>query len=53
MTSGILHSDLTAPQSMRPQFDHTLRPRLTAVVFLVLTLLLIAFFVYGQMAPGA
>ncbi len=53
MTSGIIHSDLTTGQSMRPHFDHAIRPGVMIGILAVLTLLLIAFFVYGQVAPGA
>lgn len=53
MTSGIVHPSLNASHSVPPHFDHALRPRLMVGIIALLTLLLLAFFVYGQMAPGA
>ncbi len=54
MTSGILHSDLpTTDESIDPQFDQALQPWFLVGAAVVLALLIIAFFVYGQIAPGA
>lgn len=54
MTSGILHSERpTSNPSMGPHFDHAIRPWFLWVTVAVMTLLLVAIFVYGQIAPGA
>jgi hypothetical protein len=53
VTSGILQSDLpTTDESTDPQFDYTIQPWFLIGVAVVMTLLIIAFFVYGQIAPG-
>lgn len=53
MTIGTLHPDLPTNQSAVPRFDHAIGPWLLVGVSALLTVLLIAFFIYGQLAPGA
>lgn len=60
MTSGILHAELPAPTTepasspkTDPQFDHAIRPWVSVGIAIVMTLVLVALFMYGQIAPGA
>ena len=54
VTSGILHSDVsTSSQSADPQFDHAIHPWILVGTAVMMALLLVAFYLYGQMAPGA
>lgn len=54
MTSGVLHSEPQAmPVADDPQFHHTIHPWALAATGVFLTVLLLAFFIYGQIAPGA
>lgn len=54
MPSGLVDSDLpTSARAEDPQFDHAIRPWLPLGIVAVITLVLVALFVYGQVAPGA
>jgi hypothetical protein len=49
-----LHADPTArPTAEDPQFHHALQPWMLIAGATVMALLFIAFYIYGQVAPGA
>lgn len=60
MTSGVMQADqlaidtnLTAPSAEVPQFDHAIRSWVLVATGALMVLLLVALFVYGEIAPGA
>ncbi len=54
MTSSIVHSEQSiGTPAGDPQFSHVIRSGALTVMAVLMALLFVAFFVYGQIAPGA